>query len=120
MPLSDRQHDAFDNPAMAMCRAGNLRVLREAAYRPRLHERSKGAETDGREKERQTCHPGASQSAGFFRPSRNAQSDPRARRGQAAQDQAAGFPPMMENSGLPRQKKKVCLILGRLQRRKKK
>jgi hypothetical protein len=35
MPLSDRQHDAFDNPAKALCRAGNLRVLREAAYRPR-------------------------------------------------------------------------------------
>jgi hypothetical protein len=32
---SDRQHDAFDNPAKALCRAGNLRVLREAAYRPR-------------------------------------------------------------------------------------
>ena len=29
---SDRQHDAFDNPAKAACRAGNLRVLREAAY----------------------------------------------------------------------------------------
>jgi hypothetical protein len=30
--LSDRQHDAFDNPAKAACREGNLRVLREAAY----------------------------------------------------------------------------------------
>jgi len=30
--LSDRQHDAFDNPAKMACRAGNLRVLREAAY----------------------------------------------------------------------------------------
>jgi hypothetical protein len=30
--LSDRQHDAFDNPAKAGCREGNLRVLREAAY----------------------------------------------------------------------------------------
>ena len=29
--LSDRQHDAFDNPAKAACREGNLRVLREAA-----------------------------------------------------------------------------------------
>jgi hypothetical protein len=42
-PLSDRSHDAFDNPAKAACREGNLRVLREAAYllwedaeRPRL------------------------------------------------------------------------------------
>ena len=35
MALSDRQHDAFDNPAKALCRDGNLRVLREAAYRPR-------------------------------------------------------------------------------------
>ena len=33
--LSARQHDAFDNPAQALCRAGNLRVLREEAYRPR-------------------------------------------------------------------------------------
>jgi hypothetical protein len=32
--LSDRQSDAFDNPAKALCRAGNRRVLREAAYRP--------------------------------------------------------------------------------------
>jgi hypothetical protein len=32
MPLSDRQQDAFDNPAKAHCRAGNLRVLREAAH----------------------------------------------------------------------------------------
>jgi hypothetical protein len=31
-PLSDRQRDAFDNPAKAACRDGNLRVLREAAY----------------------------------------------------------------------------------------
>src|SRR5579872_1562421 len=31
-PLSDRQHDAFDNPAKMACRAGNLRALREAAY----------------------------------------------------------------------------------------
>src|SRR5690349_24735674 len=30
--LSSRQTDAFDNPAKAACRAGNLRVLREAAY----------------------------------------------------------------------------------------
>ena len=30
--LSDRQHDAFDNPSKARCREGNLRVLREAAY----------------------------------------------------------------------------------------
>jgi hypothetical protein len=29
---SDRQHDAFDNPAKMACREGNLRVLREAAY----------------------------------------------------------------------------------------
>ena len=34
-PLSDRQHDAFDNPAKALCREGNLRVLREVAYRSR-------------------------------------------------------------------------------------
>ena len=31
-PLSDRQHDAFDNPAKMACREGNLRVLREGAY----------------------------------------------------------------------------------------
>lgn len=31
-PLSDRQLDAFDNPAKMACRAGNLRALREAAY----------------------------------------------------------------------------------------
>jgi hypothetical protein len=31
-PLSDRQHDVFDNPAKMACREGNLRVLREAAY----------------------------------------------------------------------------------------
>jgi hypothetical protein len=30
--LSDRQHDAFDNPAKIACREGNLRVLRECAY----------------------------------------------------------------------------------------
>ena len=30
--LSDRQHDAFDNPAKAHCRDGNLRVLRAAAH----------------------------------------------------------------------------------------
>ena len=30
--LSDRQHDAFDNPAKMACRQGNLRVLREAAF----------------------------------------------------------------------------------------
>ncbi len=30
--LSDRRHDAFDNPAKRTCRAGNLRVLREATY----------------------------------------------------------------------------------------
>ena len=31
--LSDRQSDAFDNPAKMACREGNLRVLREGAYR---------------------------------------------------------------------------------------
>ena len=31
-PLSNRQTDAFDNPAKMACREGNLRVLREAAY----------------------------------------------------------------------------------------
>jgi hypothetical protein len=30
--LSDRQADAFDNPAKMACREGNLRVLREAAF----------------------------------------------------------------------------------------
>src|SRR6266542_2941915 len=30
--LSDRQSDAFDNPAKMACREGNLRVLREAAF----------------------------------------------------------------------------------------
>src|ERR1700739_1953310 len=30
--LSNRQRDAFDNPAKTPCREGNLRVLREAAY----------------------------------------------------------------------------------------
>jgi hypothetical protein len=32
MARSDRQHDAFDNPAKAHGRLGNLRVLREAAH----------------------------------------------------------------------------------------
>jgi hypothetical protein len=32
IPLSDRTHDAFDNPAKMACREGNVRVLREAAY----------------------------------------------------------------------------------------
>ena len=32
---ADRRHDAFDNPAKRACRSGNLRVLREAAYRHR-------------------------------------------------------------------------------------
>src|SRR5258707_513377 len=32
-PVSDRQLDAFDNPAKAVCREGNLRVLREAGFR---------------------------------------------------------------------------------------
>src|SRR5258707_160616 len=31
-PLSNRRHDAFDNPAKMACREGNLRVLREAAH----------------------------------------------------------------------------------------
>jgi hypothetical protein len=30
--LSDRQHDAFANPAKDQCRAGNLRALRDAAH----------------------------------------------------------------------------------------
>ena len=30
--LSDRQSDAFDNPAKMAFREGNLRVLREAAF----------------------------------------------------------------------------------------
>jgi len=30
--FSNRQHDAFDNPAKTACREGNLRVLREAAF----------------------------------------------------------------------------------------
>lgn len=30
--LSSREHDAFGNPAKAACRAGNLRVLREAGH----------------------------------------------------------------------------------------
>jgi hypothetical protein len=29
---SDRQHDAFDNPAKMACREGNLRILREGAF----------------------------------------------------------------------------------------
>src|ERR1700680_1761638 len=32
MTVSDRQRDAFDNPAKALCRDGNLRVLREASH----------------------------------------------------------------------------------------
>src|SRR5713226_2004461 len=32
IPLSDRERDAFDNPAKMACRTGNLRVLREAAF----------------------------------------------------------------------------------------
>jgi hypothetical protein len=32
IPSSDRQSDAFDNPAKMACREGNLRLLREAAY----------------------------------------------------------------------------------------
>ena len=31
--LSDRQHDAFDNPAKMACREGNHRVLYDAAFR---------------------------------------------------------------------------------------
>lgn len=31
--LSNRQHDAFDNPAKMACRQGSLRVPREAGYR---------------------------------------------------------------------------------------
>ncbi|HEV3202886.1 MAG TPA: hypothetical protein VGY77_00815 [Gemmataceae bacterium] len=31
-PLSDRQSDAFDNPAKMACREGNLHVLSEARY----------------------------------------------------------------------------------------
>ena len=30
--LSDRHTDAFDNPAKAACREGNLRALREGAF----------------------------------------------------------------------------------------
>jgi hypothetical protein len=30
--VSDRQHDAFDNPAKMTCREGNLRTLREPAF----------------------------------------------------------------------------------------
>jgi hypothetical protein len=32
LPLSDRQHDTFANPAKMLCREGNLRVLREDAF----------------------------------------------------------------------------------------
>jgi hypothetical protein len=32
--ISDSQHEVFDKPSKALCRDGNLRVLREAAYRP--------------------------------------------------------------------------------------
>src|SRR5260370_23725266 len=32
LPLTDRQRDAFDNPAKMACREGNLRALREAAF----------------------------------------------------------------------------------------
>ena len=35
MPLSDRQHDAFDKPANAQSQVGVFRVPREATYRPR-------------------------------------------------------------------------------------
>ena len=31
-PFSDRQLDAFANPAKAVCREGSLRILREATY----------------------------------------------------------------------------------------
>ncbi len=37
-PLSDRQHDAFDNAAKMACREGNLRVLREAVSGLRIPE----------------------------------------------------------------------------------
>jgi hypothetical protein len=30
--FSDRERDAFNNPAKALCRDGDLRVLREAAH----------------------------------------------------------------------------------------
>jgi len=33
--LSDRESDAFDNPAKMACREGNLQVLHEAASRRR-------------------------------------------------------------------------------------
>jgi len=33
MLSAHRQHAAFDNPAKALCREGNLRALREATYR---------------------------------------------------------------------------------------
>ena len=36
--LSDRQHDAFDNPAKMACREGNLRVLREAGVIDKDHQ----------------------------------------------------------------------------------
>src|SRR5450432_741005 len=45
---SDRQHDAFANPAKALCRDGNLRVLREAAYRPRARLVTMSAGKEGR------------------------------------------------------------------------
>jgi hypothetical protein len=32
MTISNRENDAFDNPAKMACREGNLRVLREAAF----------------------------------------------------------------------------------------
>jgi len=32
LQFSDRQNDAFANPAKMACREGNLRVLREAAF----------------------------------------------------------------------------------------
>jgi hypothetical protein len=32
VPCRDRKQDAFANPAKMACRAGNLRVLREAAF----------------------------------------------------------------------------------------
>lgn len=47
--LSDRHHDAFDNPAKAACREDNLRGLREAAYLARRRagkmNREQGVET---------------------------------------------------------------------------
>jgi hypothetical protein len=35
-PVSDRQHDAFENPAKARCRDGNLRVLQGCLPRREL------------------------------------------------------------------------------------